>query len=50
MHLVHAAQGRHIDGLTADDSGGSDTGGILTGSRVDDGVNQDLEGIVRKIL
>lgn len=42
-HLVDATQGRHIDGLATDGTGTSNTGGVLTGSRVDDGADQDLQ-------
>merc|ERR1712196_260363 len=39
--LVDAAKGRDIDGLTTDDTGGSDTGGILTGATGLDGLDED---------
>lgn len=44
--LVDAAEGRHIDGLATDGTGGSDTGGVLTGTAVDDGVDGDLDGVL----
>jgi len=44
--LVDAAEGRHIDGLTTDGTGRSDTGGVFAGSTVDDGVHGDLDGVL----
>lgn len=44
--LVDAAEGRDIDGLSADSTGGTDTGGVLTGTAVDNGVNGDLDGVL----
>ena len=44
--LVDAAEGRDIDGLATDGTGGTDTGGVFTGTAVDDGVNGDLEGVL----
>lgn len=40
--LVDAAEGRHIDGLSADGTCGTDSGGVFTGTAVDDGVDSDL--------
>merc|ERR1719228_3259856 len=37
---------RHIHGLSPDSSGRTNTSGVLAGSGVDDGVNQDLEGVL----
>ncbi|GMR31747.1 hypothetical protein PMAYCL1PPCAC_01942, partial [Pristionchus mayeri] len=34
--LVDTSEGRHVDGLTTDGTGTSDTGRVFTGSRVDD--------------
>lgn len=44
--LVDAAERGHIDGLAADGTGGTDTGGVFTGTAVDDGVNSDLDGVL----
>lgn len=45
-YLVDSAEGRHIHSLPPDGTGTADTGGVLTGSTVDDGVHQDLKGIL----
>ena len=44
--LVDAAERRDIDGLAADGTGAADTGGVLTGARVDDGVDEDLDRVL----
>lgn len=44
--LVHAAQGRHVDGLTADHTARADTGRVLAGATGGDSVDQDLEGVL----
>ena len=44
--LVDATQGRHVDGLTTDGTGTTDTGRVFTGSAVDDGVDHDLQGVL----
>merc|ERR1740128_155174 len=44
--LIDPPKGRDIDGLTPNGSLTSDTGGVLTGSGVDDGIDQDLEGVL----
>ena len=44
--LVDAAEGRHIDGLATHGSCAADTGGVLAGSAVDNGVNGDLDGVL----
>ena len=44
--LVHAPQGRHVDGLPAHGPGGTDTGAVLAGAAVDNGVDGDLDGIL----
>lgn len=43
--LVHTTQGRHIDGLTADSALRTNTSRVLTGTRVDDGIHEDLDGV-----
>ena len=41
--LVDPAQWRDIDSLATDGSLGSNTGGVFTGTGVDDGVDKDLD-------
>lgn len=45
-HLVDSAEGRHIYSLPPDGTSTTDTGGVLTGSTVDDGIHQDLKGVL----
>ncbi len=40
--LVDSAQGRNIDSLTTDGTLGANTGGVFTGTSVDDGIDEDL--------
>jgi hypothetical protein len=40
--LINPAEGGHIDGLTTNGTLRSNTGRILSGSSVDDGVDQNL--------
>lgn len=47
-YLVDSTEGRHIHSLPPDGTSTSDTSGVLTGSAVDDGIHQDLEGILGK--
>lgn len=42
---VDATEGRDVDGLTTDSTGVTNTGGVFTGTSVDDGINQDLDGV-----
>lgn len=44
--LIDAAERGDIDGLPADSTGGTDTGGVFAGTAVDNGVNGDLDGIL----
>mmetsp|Transcript_23924 Transcript_23924/g.66408 ORF Transcript_23924/g.66408 Transcript_23924/m.66408 type:complete len:216 (+) Transcript_23924:160-807(+) len=44
--LVHTAQGRDIHGLAAHHTSTTNTGGILAGAAVDDGINSHLQGIL----
>ena len=44
--LVDTAEGRDIDSLATDGTGGTNTGGVLTGTAVDDGVDGDLDGVL----
>jgi hypothetical protein len=42
--LVYSSKGGNIDGLSSDCSLGSDSGRVLSGTGVDDGVDEDLRG------
>jgi hypothetical protein len=44
--LVDTAEGRDIDGLATDGTGGTDTGGVFAGTAVDNGVNGNLDGVL----
>lgn len=44
--LVDTAERGDIDGLATDGTGGSDTGGVLARSAVDDGIDGDLDGVL----
>ena len=44
--LVDAAEGGDVDGLAANHTRGTDAGGVLTGARVDDGVDDNLNGVL----
>jgi hypothetical protein len=44
--LVDSAEGRDVDGLTPDGTLRTDTGGVFPGTGVDDGVNEDLDGVL----
>merc|ERR1719154_382971 len=44
--LVDSPKGRYINSLSPDGTGTSNTGGVLTRSGVDDGVDHDLEGVL----
>ena len=44
--LVDSSQGRDIDSLTTDDTGGTDTGRIFTGTGVHDGGDEHLDRVV----
>ena len=46
--LVDSAEGRHIDGLSSDNTTGSDTGGVLAGATVGDSVDEHLEGVLAR--
>ena len=48
IYLVDSPEGADIDGLTPDGTGTSNTGGVLTRSGVDDGINQNLNGVLEK--
>lgn len=45
-HLVDSTEGRHIHSLPPDSTSTTNTGRVLTGSAVDDGIHQDLEGVL----
>jgi hypothetical protein len=44
--VVDTSKGRHIDGLTSDHTRTSDTGRVLTGSGIDNGIDDDLHGVL----
>lgn len=44
--LVDTAEGRDINGLSSDGTGRTDSGGVLTGAAVDNGVDSDLDGVL----
>ena len=44
--VVHTTERRHIDGLATYNSSSSDTGAVFPGPRVDDGIDQDLDGVL----
>lgn len=44
--LVDSSQRRDIDSLSADGTAGTDSGGVLTGTAVLDGVEEDLERVL----
>jgi hypothetical protein len=44
--LVDTSQWGHIDGLTTDSSGGTDSGGIFARTAVENGINGDLDGVL----
>ena len=46
IYLVNSSEWRHINSLSSDSSSTSNTCRVLTWSRVDDGVDQDLEWIL----
>ena len=44
--LVHSSKRGHIDGLSTDGTGTTDTGRVFTWTRVDDGIDQNLKRIL----
>lgn len=46
FYLVDSPEGGHVHSLPPDGTCSTNTGGILTGPAVDDGIDQDLEGIL----
>ena len=44
--LVDSAEGRDIDGLTTDGTGGTNSGRVFAGTAVDNGVNGNLDGVL----
>lgn len=43
--LVDSSERRDIDGLSADGTAGTDSGGVLTSTTLDDGLKEDLERV-----
>ena len=46
IYLVNSSEWRHINSLSSDSSSTSNTCRVLTWSRVDDGVDQDLKWVL----
>lgn len=44
--LVDSAEGRDIDSLTTDSTGGTNSGRVFAGTAVDNGVNGNLDGVL----
>lgn len=44
--LVHSAEGGHIHSLSSNNTSRADSGGVLTGAAVDDGINVHLNGVL----
>ena len=44
--LVDSSEGRNVDGLLSDDTSSSDTGGVFSGTSLQDGVDKDFEGVL----
>jgi hypothetical protein len=44
--LVDSAEGRDINGLSSDGTGGTNSGRVFAGTAVDDGVDSDLDGVL----
>jgi hypothetical protein len=44
--VVDAAKGRHINGLTTDNTGTTDSCGVFPWTRVDNGVHHNLDGVL----
>jgi hypothetical protein len=44
--LVDTTERRNINGLTTDSTGRTNTGGVFTGTSVDDGINENLNGVL----
>jgi len=44
--LVDSAEGRHIDGLSTDDTTGTDTGGVFAAASLRERVDDDLDGVL----
>lgn len=49
-YLVDSAKRRHVHSLPPDGTSTTDTGGVLTGPAVDDGIDQDLQRILETKL
>jgi len=44
--LVDSSERRNIDGLSSDGTTGSNTGGVFSGTRLNDGLEEDLERVL----
>ena len=47
--LVHSTQWRHVNSLTTDGTCATDTSRIFSGTRVDDGIHQNLQRVLKMI-
>ena len=43
--LVHSSQGRHVNSLLSHHTTSSDSGGVFSGASLDDGIDENLEGV-----
>ena len=48
QYLVDPAERGHVHSLPPDGTGAPDTGRVLTGTAVDDGVDQHLQGVLER--
>jgi len=44
--LVDSSERRNVDSLSSDGTTGSDTGGVLSGTGLNDGLKDDVEGVL----
>jgi hypothetical protein len=44
--LVDSSEGRNVDGLSSDGTSGSNTGGVLSGTGLNDGLEKDFERVL----
>ena len=46
IYLVDSPEGRHVHRLPSDSTSTANTSGVLAGAGVDDGVDQNLQGVL----
>ena len=44
--LVDSSEGRNVDGLLSDDTSSSDTGGVFSGTSLQNGIDEDFKGVL----